>query len=327
VTCGGVECGAGACRPDDPAADPRGCVAQPAADGAPCSDDGLACTEDRCTAGACAHVPRDAACAAPECGAASCRPGHDDADARGCVVEAAHDGGACRDDGVACTEDLCSGGECRHVARDERCGSGGECRVMTCEPASDEADGLGCVPGGSHRAGEECSEDEDPCTGDVCRDGECAHEGVPDMTGCAPVRAPFRRARELLVLTRALETEMAAAVSAPASSTAGGTPGRLHAVAADLDAVARALAGKPPVAAVASAGLGGTPAQARARVAADILRRTPAQVASALRRARTQMPAAAARGMRDGGRELLRGTRALRGELRRMTRVTGTFVR
>jgi hypothetical protein len=33
------------------------------------------------------------------------------------------------------------------------------------------------------------------------------------------------------------------------------------------------------------------------------------------------------RALRDPGRALLRGTRALRSEVRRMTRVTGTFVR
>jgi hypothetical protein len=195
--------------------------------------------------------------------------------------------------------------------------------VRACAPGDDHADADGCVSGPSASDGVECTDEEDPCTDDVCRDGTCAHDDVADMAGCTPVRAPFRRARGLLALARTLDVRMTPAADSTAPGTLG--PGPLHVVELDLEAAARALAGK--TAASAAGASPGTTAQRRARVAVSILRPTPGRVASALRRARTSLDATAGRQMREPGRELLRGTRALRNEVRRLTRVTGTLVR
>jgi hypothetical protein len=273
------------------------------------------------------HQPSDAACGSAECGPAVCDPGHADADERGCIVSAG-EGDACADDGVACTVDTCSAGQCRHEPDDARCGGGDECRQAACEPASPEADAHGCVAEAPRASGDECSDDEDPCTDDLCRDLGCAHELVANEDGCAPVRVPFQRARRLLILLQTLETQMAAALSpAQEERTDNQGSGMLHAAAADLEAAARALAGKSVTIEVGPPLMAEPPAQARARLAADILRRTPSRIASALRRARAHLHARETRGIRPGCRELLRGTRALRAHLRRMTRVTGTLVR
>jgi hypothetical protein len=147
------------------------------------------------------------------------------------------------------------------------------------------------------------------------------------MAGCVPLREPFRRARQLVVLVRELGTQMAAA--ARATDTTADPPSMFDAVKADLDAAARALAGKSSGGAAASSAgaFVQTAAQARARIAADALRKTPGEIGRALRSARARLPGPALRSLRLGGRDLLQGTRALRRELRRMTRTTGTFVR
>ncbi|MEQ9072257.1 MAG: hypothetical protein RLP09_00290 [Sandaracinaceae bacterium] len=63
-------------------------------DGTACPDDGNACTDDRCSAGVCAHPARA-------------------------------NGTACPDDGNACTNDRCTGGACVHPARADGTALGG----------------------------------------------------------------------------------------------------------------------------------------------------------------------------------------------------------
>jgi len=111
-------CMLAACRPGDPAADARGCVAQPAGEGAPCTADVATCTDDRCAAGVCLHTPIDAACAGTgPCRAATCAPARAGADFNGCVAgPVLPDGATCPDDGTPCTADVCRGGACVHEA-------------------------------------------------------------------------------------------------------------------------------------------------------------------------------------------------------------------
>lgn len=172
---GGNPCSAGPeCdRTCNEAAD--GCAA-PA--GSACSDDGNACTDDRCTGtGACAHPANSAPCndglfcngadtcsggacaqhagdpcgAGPECNR-SCDEGRDS-----CAAAA---GTACTGDGNGCTDDVCDGGgRCGHPNNTAPCDDGNACtvgdtcaggacasgpsppcgRCATCDPA------LGCV--------------------------------------------------------------------------------------------------------------------------------------------------------------------------------------
>src|SRR5205085_9448795 len=113
--CGGDECTIGTCRPDDAAADARGCVAVAVGEGEACSDDGVACTDDVCTGGVCLHVPVDTRCGdAGACSAAVCAPERADHDARGCAVDDDAVAGTCGDDGDPCTADVCAAGACMH---------------------------------------------------------------------------------------------------------------------------------------------------------------------------------------------------------------------
>jgi hypothetical protein len=128
--CDRGECAVRACRPADPGADRQGCIVvadQSGTEGAPCTDDGFACTEDVCMDGLCLHMPVDSACLpADACRAAACAParaGHDDA---GCVPGPARgEGQPCAEDADVCTVDVCRAGTCAH------------------EPATDTA---GCAP-------------------------------------------------------------------------------------------------------------------------------------------------------------------------------------
>ena len=114
--CSRDDCSIGVCRPDAPGADRDGCVGEPVGEGEACSDDGVACTEDVCRAGACLHVPIDAQCGRPdECSAAVCAPENAAADARGCAAGPPPQAGTCGEDGDPCTDDVCRGGACTHV--------------------------------------------------------------------------------------------------------------------------------------------------------------------------------------------------------------------
>lgn len=114
--CDSGQCSVATCRPGDVGADGDGCVAIQVGEGDACTDDGVACTDDRCTAGSCLHFPVDSRCpGTASCSQAACVPGDDDADAAGCISgPAGIEGGVCAEDGNPCSDDRCRGGTCDH---------------------------------------------------------------------------------------------------------------------------------------------------------------------------------------------------------------------
>jgi hypothetical protein len=299
-------------------------------------DDKVACTEDRCVDGHCTHVPTNVRCDGGECALGTCRPGPG-ADKRGCVAIPVGEGEDCTDDGHACTDDVCTAGVCLHVPIDMRCATADECRVAVCAPERATADDAGCVDGGMAGEGGVCMEDGDPCSADRCRAGRCAHEPVPQFEACRPIEAPYRRALGLATLARDLADgaeETAPAAGAGRMTEALGA--RLDRIAGALDGAVAALAGVEGVGQgitprVAGA-LAESPVQDRARVAFTRVLRTPAEVRSFLTlvtaaRVRAELGQDQTRSLRRRGRALLRGTRTLRTELRRLRGVSRTFAR
>jgi len=288
---------------------------------APC-DDGDACTTgDRCDGGVCRGTP--VVCGSDECTLGSCRPDDPAADARGCVAVAVGEGEACSDDGVACTDDVCTGGVCLHVPIDARCGDAGGCSAAACAPDREDHDPRGCalVEGSADTAS--CGDDGDPCTVDACAAGSCTHTPVADAATCAPVRPVFQKTLGLAVLARSVMGGM----DSPSAHL------HLEHAAEELDAAGAVLAGKADAGAAAAApGFAPSVAQQRARVAFTRVLHTPAEVRSFLAvlaeaQARAELEAATTRALRRRGRLLLRGTKTLKGDLRRLQRVSQTFAR
>lgn len=114
--CDSGQCSVATCRPGDAAADGHGCIAVEVGEGDACTDDGVSCTDDRCTTGSCLHFPIDSRCpGTASCSQAACAPGDDAADASGCISGAAGtEGGVCAEDGDPCSDDRCRGGLCDH---------------------------------------------------------------------------------------------------------------------------------------------------------------------------------------------------------------------
>jgi len=300
-----------------------------------CPPDRFACTVDHCVAGSCRHDPDDTQCGSAECTIGVCRPNDPAADRRGCIVTPVAEGDVCTDDGVACTDDVCTDGGCLHVPVDDRCEAADECRPAVCAPERPDRDAGGCVPAPvTDLAGTACAEDGDPCTDDVCDQGRCAHESVAEAASCAVVGGAFRKALGLAGLARTL----AAALDGlePATTPAGrsgmaAAQDRLAHIAGDLDGAVRALSGKMPVAADTTP-IAQTIAQQRAHIAFTQILRTPQQVRGFLAtlteaRARAAVGRASARTLRGRGRLLLRGTKTLKGELKRLQQVSQTFAR
>ena len=338
-----------------------------------CVPDRFDCTNEVCVAGACQHVPVDARCGSDECAAGACRPGDRGADRRGCVSVPVGDGEPCTDDGLSCTDDVCTAGGCLHVPIDSRCQAGNECLEIACAPDRRDADARGCAvgpapagatdtggaggPGGSgvndkgkgkdksddeggnHQdalAVQTCVEDGDPCTDDVCQNGQCVHAEVPGAVTCAPVKGSFRKALGLAALTRNLMS----AVQNAHAVTAGPIPGvtasvsRLGRVEADLEGAVMALSGKAatPLGSVRAATIPETTAQQRARIAFTHVLRTPQQIRSFLAvvseaRTRAELGRTTAGALRHRGALLLRGTKTLKGDLKRIRQVSQTFAR
>ena len=95
------ECTTDSCNPA------TGCQHAPVADGTTCGDDANVCTNDVCSAGACAHPNNTNPCADDGnvctndvCAAGACSHPNNTA--------------SCADDGSTCTNDVCSGGTCTH---------------------------------------------------------------------------------------------------------------------------------------------------------------------------------------------------------------------
>jgi len=327
-------------------------------------------------AGTCQHVPVDARCGSEECAVGACRPDDAGADRRGCVAAPVGDGEACTDDGVECTDDVCTGGGCLHVPIDSRCQTGDGCQPTACSPDRRDADARGCTigpaptapPAGSGGSGgsgspadpgvgekkpkdgegdnghsdgvaggaQTCAEDGDPCTDDVCQDTRCVHVQVPEPATCATVKASFRKALGLAALARTLMATVQNAHAETAQPVAGVTTaiGRLGHVETDLHGAVLALSGKAAAAAASAppAGFTETTGQQRARIAFTHVLRTPQQIRSFLSvvseaRTRAELGGTTSQTLRRRGRLLLRGTKTLKGDLKRLRQVSQTFAR
>ncbi|MBM4395085.1 MAG: putative metal-binding motif-containing protein [Deltaproteobacteria bacterium] len=174
-------------------------------DGASC-DDGLPCTSDACTIGACTHAIRPGACVIDD----GCREQGEPRPGNACLecnaetsidswsqgVSACDDGDACTygdiclgghcsgigyscDDDLACTADECGGqGGCRHTLRPGACLIWQECVAEGTISALDPC--LRCVPSENVNKWTPvpACDDGDPCTrDDTCSAGVC--RGTP----------------------------------------------------------------------------------------------------------------------------------------------------
>ena len=105
------------------------------ANGAKCTGDGLACTDDRCEAGVCVHPTDegfdgcliDGACWEPWASnpANECQMCHPYSSLTSWFAMPA--GTSCTDDGIACTTDVCQDGLCVHAPEYPLCGPGAYC--------------------------------------------------------------------------------------------------------------------------------------------------------------------------------------------------------
>jgi hypothetical protein len=304
----------------------------------PCSDDGLECTTDLCEAGVCAHGAVDARCDQGECVLGVCTPGAEGADKRGCVATSVAEGEQCTDDGFACTEDTCTVGACLHVPIASRCVPPDDCTSAVCEPGQPTADPEGCIPGPALEEGQECAEDGEPCTNDLCRTGACAHDAVPDTITCEPVTRAFRQALAVEGLAKRLMASVGEAfapnATGPAVVTQGNMVAHLTPVADALEQASRTLSGKAPLPPSSDGRARGVPktlAQLRADAAIQQLKKKPADVRAFLRLAGTakrkkQVQREAGRKLRSDGRLVLERMRKLNKELHRLRRVSQTFV-
>jgi hypothetical protein len=291
-------------------------------DNTPCADEGVFCTVDVCIGGICQHAAADFRCDLGECVVRACRPDDPQIDSRGCILLSGRqpEGQPCTDDGFTCTDDLCLGGSCLHVPVDSRCESVEACRAAACVPQQPDRDEAGCAAGPPRAEGEQCSEDADPCTTDVCHAGTCSHETAIDAEACFPLQDVFRRAIALGNLTREIRDLLAVASAERFASSLA----TLDGITSDLDAAAGALAGREtlePAAVGVGSALGGVDPSERAHVAFTTVLRTPQQVNVFLQsleqaRARAALGRPAARHVRRRGRLLLRSSRLLRLNLR-----------
>jgi hypothetical protein len=194
------------------------CTHPPISAGFPCNDDDNDCTDDVCDgAGACTHPNNEAPCndrlfcnGTDTCSGGSCdvHAGNPCADGPECANSCNEDvdscslpkGQPCSSDENACTDDQCDGvGVCAHVPNTDACDDGlfcngadscggGSCSFHNgdpcvtgdaCSSICDENDDTCLVPEGIP-----CSDDDNPCTDDVCLDGGCAHEFIPGCEVC-----------------------------------------------------------------------------------------------------------------------------------------------
>jgi hypothetical protein len=310
-----------------------------------CADD-IACTDDRCAGGICFNDPVDSRCAPGECMTARCDPTAAGADAGGCVSELSPVGIDCTDDGIACTEDVCTAAGCVHRPLDDRCTPDNACASATCDPSNPGADQAGCLTIPGPAEGGECDEDDDPCTNDVCTAGDCAHQPAGDPASCRPVEGPYRRAKSLLQFTQGLQASVSADVTpdaTPSESSRQSLLERLDGVETDLEIIVRTLSGRATTTSVVALltprgnkpdtpTLGLTIAQQRGRIAFTQVKSTPAKVNQflsllALAKRRAEVSATTFRELRSRGRSLLAGTKALKRDLKRLQRVNRVFAR
>ena len=185
-TCGGTAytCAASDCQASATCDGTGGCATTNKSDGSACTSDNVACTNDVCTAGTCAHPLAANSCfIAGACYAAnapnaanacqSCQPG---------VSTSAwsnNDSASCADDGLACTADVCRAGACTHPTQSGSCVIAGACYASGAVNSSNSCQS--CAPASTASAwtpsadGASCADDGLACTSDTCRSGACAH--------------------------------------------------------------------------------------------------------------------------------------------------------
>ena len=126
-------------------------------EGAGCNDFLFCTVNDKCGSGTCGGTARDCSASADACNDGVCSESKDQ-----CEASPANEGGACPDDGNACTDEQCSAGACVHPANLSACDDGQACTH------SDQCSGGSCQ--GTTYA---CT-DGFACTQDVCKgDGTC----------------------------------------------------------------------------------------------------------------------------------------------------------
>ncbi len=292
-------------------------------------EDGSACTLDTCDAGRCVQQSGEGtAC--------------DDEDP--CTVDDRCTADVCAgtallcDDGVACTIDSCDGGACTSEADGTLCPAATECAQSECRPGDPAANAQGCVGESSQFELAECTEDDNPCTLDHCRAGACAHEAVDDPQGCLPLVPSYRRAVGLRggverVLTYVFDEADAS------GDTGDGLVEQLEAIAAELDAAIRVLAGREASAELPAGALRGlrlaataTTAQQRGYLALGWLRGTPRRVqrfkAMVSRgRRRNEIEPEPAHELRRNGRILLVETKLLKRDVKSLQKTFRVFQR
>jgi hypothetical protein len=331
--------------------------------------DGESCATDPCTPGVC----QSGTCVAgtPEPGCRPCQANDDCEDGSACTIDTCNERGRCEraggegsacddgdpctlddrcandlcagtplscDDRVACTTDFCDSGSCVHEVDSSACPESGECATIECAPDDPDADGRGCVTRSASFELSECTEDNNPCTLDRCRDGLCAHDALDDPQGCLPLVPSYRRAVTLRagvdrVLNFAIDESDASGTAADAIVE------DLQAIGDSLDATVRALSGRDGGASLPASAYRGlrlaataTTAQLRGRVALVWLRGTPGLVQNFLGavsrgRRRQEIGTDSARELRRNGRILLSETKALKRDVKNLQRTFSVFQR
>jgi hypothetical protein len=331
--------------------------------------DGESCATDPCTPGVC----QSGACVAgtPTPGCRPCQTNDDCEDGSACTIDTCNELGRCEreggessacddgdpctlddrcandlcagtplscDDGIACTTDFCDSGSCTNEADSSICPTSGECATIECAPGDPDADGRGCVTRSATFELSECTEDDNPCTLDRCRDGSCAHDALDDPQGCLPLVPSYRRA---VTLRTGVERVLNFAIdeSDASGDAATAVTDDLQAIGDSLDSTVRALSGHDDGTSLPANAFRGlrlaataTTAQLRGRVALVWLRGTPALVQKflgAVSRGRRQQEIGvdSARELRRNGRILLTETKALKRDVKNLQRTFSVFQR
>jgi len=148
------------------------CSNPPKTNGAVCTDGNACTTGDTCSAGACQPGAPLICNDNNICTSDACNP------ATGCVYP--NNNNPCPEDGIECTDDVCSGGSCTHPnsAHGTLCHDDGE------ECTDDICDSGECIHPPT-KDGEACTDDGNECTENVCLAGSCTAKPVADETTCS----------------------------------------------------------------------------------------------------------------------------------------------